>query len=344
MPFKASGRGAYGPQGQKVIKGPLAPVWVTSGTLTGASTTAYSYQLVATDDSGDAPTYALASGSLNPGLSLSSTGLISGTATGTSNTANFVVRATDVNGRSTNSGTLTIVATLAAWNTASGSLGTFNHAAAAVPEYTLSASSGVTFSLTTGSLPPGVSLNATTGVLRGRPTNNTNTTYAFGITGSGVGERSFSITTLTHTAAVQALDPNTASLSYPAVYYLGTDTQTASDNVSRMQGYRNNIYNTLSGRGVPVTTYNQNWPFNNINPYGNNMIMTGGGGTDDGDSNVAYYSYGGTAVYTKNGNTNGTFTGSWVGFYNCYYSMGGGSVGSAYMEYFYNINSYPPSS
>jgi len=113
MPFRSSGRGAYGPQGQRVLKGPLAPVWTTSGTLTGATTSAYSFQLVATDDSGDAPTYSLASGSLNPGLSLSSTGLISGTPTGTTNTANFTVRATDVNGRFTDSGTLTIVATLA---------------------------------------------------------------------------------------------------------------------------------------------------------------------------------------------------------------------------------------
>lgn len=113
MPFRSSGRGAYGPQGQRVIKGPLAPVWVTSGTLTGATTAPYSFQLQATDDSGDAPTYAIASGSLNPGLSLSSSGLISGTATGTTNTATFTVRATDVNGRFTDSGTLTLVATLA---------------------------------------------------------------------------------------------------------------------------------------------------------------------------------------------------------------------------------------
>ena len=114
MPFKSSARGAYGPQGQKVIKGPLAPVWVTSGTLTGATTAPYSFQLSATDDSGDAPTYSLASGSLNPGLTLSSTGLISGTATGTTNTATFTVRATDVNGRFTDSGTLTLVASLRA--------------------------------------------------------------------------------------------------------------------------------------------------------------------------------------------------------------------------------------
>ena len=111
MPFRSSGRGAYGPQGQRVLKGPLAPVWVTSGTLTAGGASAYSVQLVATDDSGDAPTYTVASGALPGGLSLSSSGLISGTPN-TSGTFNFTVRATDVNGRFTDSSTLTIVVSL----------------------------------------------------------------------------------------------------------------------------------------------------------------------------------------------------------------------------------------
>lgn len=108
MPFRSSGRGAYGPQGQRVLKGPLAPVWVTSGTLAQATGTPYSVQLTATDDSGDAPTYSLASGSLPPGITLSSSGLLSGTATGASTTYTFTVRATDVNGRFTDSSTLSL--------------------------------------------------------------------------------------------------------------------------------------------------------------------------------------------------------------------------------------------
>jgi hypothetical protein len=108
MPFKASGRGAYGPQGQKVIKGPLAPVWVSSGTLATAGMSAYSVQLSATDDSGDAPTYTLASGSLPPGITLSSSGLLSGNATGASTTYTFTVNATDVNGRATTSSTFSL--------------------------------------------------------------------------------------------------------------------------------------------------------------------------------------------------------------------------------------------
>jgi len=112
MPFKSSARGAYGPQGQKVIKGPLAPVWVTTGALPDGGASSYSYQLVANDDSGDAPTYTLATGSLPGGLSLSSSGLISGTPNASGN-FNFTVNATDVNGRSTTSSTLSINVSLA---------------------------------------------------------------------------------------------------------------------------------------------------------------------------------------------------------------------------------------
>lgn len=109
MPFQSSARGKYGPQGMKAMKGPLAPTWTTSGTLTQAQpSTAYSYQLVASDDSGDAPVYTLNTGSIPSGLSISSSGLLSGTPT-QSGTFTFTVNATDTNGRSTASSTLTLV-------------------------------------------------------------------------------------------------------------------------------------------------------------------------------------------------------------------------------------------
>ena len=109
MPFISSARGAYGPQGQKVVKGPLAPVWVTSGALANVNIGAgYSVQLSATDDSGDAPTYSLATGSLPSGITLSSSGILSGTAGGSAQTYTFTVNATDVNGRATTSSSLSI--------------------------------------------------------------------------------------------------------------------------------------------------------------------------------------------------------------------------------------------
>ena len=85
------------------------PVWITSGTITsGTRTVAYSYQLSAPDDSGVAPTYTLATGSLPAGLSLSSNGLLSGTPTAAA-TSTFTVNATDANSTTTQSGTLTLV-------------------------------------------------------------------------------------------------------------------------------------------------------------------------------------------------------------------------------------------
>jgi hypothetical protein len=82
--------------------GTNAPVWTTAaGALTGGGQgSAYSLQLVATDDSGAAPTYSIASGSLLTGMSLSSSGLISGTPTA-AGTASFTVNATDANGTAT---------------------------------------------------------------------------------------------------------------------------------------------------------------------------------------------------------------------------------------------------
>lgn len=109
MPFRSSGRGVYGPQGQRIFKGPLAPVWVSSGTIgtNVAQGQSYSVQLTATDDSGSAPTYALNSGTLPTGLTLSSSGLISGTPSA-AGTFTFTVNATDENGRTSTSDSLSI--------------------------------------------------------------------------------------------------------------------------------------------------------------------------------------------------------------------------------------------
>jgi len=75
------------------------PAWSTGPSLTGQNiNTPISIQLSATDSTGTV-TYSVAAGSsLPPGLSLSSSGLLSGTVTGiTSNTTyNFVVNATDI--------------------------------------------------------------------------------------------------------------------------------------------------------------------------------------------------------------------------------------------------------
>jgi len=85
------------------------PVWTTTGTLPNFTLgSSYSYTLLAPDDSGATPTFALVSGSLPTGLSLSSSGVISGTPASNAGPSSFLVSATDNNGTTTNSGTLTL--------------------------------------------------------------------------------------------------------------------------------------------------------------------------------------------------------------------------------------------
>lgn len=81
------------------------PVWVTSTTLNSATLTqAFSQTIQATDsDGGSSITYAIVSGALQTGLSLnSSTGVISGTPTGSSGTTTVTISATDSGGNAVN--------------------------------------------------------------------------------------------------------------------------------------------------------------------------------------------------------------------------------------------------
>jgi hypothetical protein len=76
-----------------------SPVWTTSSLTNAVTQLSYSFQLVATDDSGVAPTYSISSGSLPAGFSLSSSGLITGSTSSTSS-QNITFRVTDANGNS----------------------------------------------------------------------------------------------------------------------------------------------------------------------------------------------------------------------------------------------------
>jgi hypothetical protein len=101
------------PRSFSITVNALSPVWVTSGTITTIGNgSAYSYQLQATDAS--LLTYSIVSGSLPSGITLSSSGLISGTTTAiTTSTGNLSItfRATDAFGNFTNR-TLTIPTSL----------------------------------------------------------------------------------------------------------------------------------------------------------------------------------------------------------------------------------------
>ena len=157
----------------------LNPTTLPSGTV------GVYYNQTITASGGTSPyTFAVTAGSLPPGLSLSSSGVLSGTPT-TAGTYGFVLTATDANGcHVSHDYTLTIGAgctvtiSLKPGTIPGGTVGT---------AYTqmISASGGMapyTFTITAGSLPPGLTLNPSTGVISGTPA--TAGPYSFTVTAS----------------------------------------------------------------------------------------------------------------------------------------------------------------
>jgi len=178
----------------------------------GALNQTYSQQLAATG--GTQPlTWTLGSGSLPTGLILAGTGVISGTPT-ILGSFSFDVVVTDVNQASARK-SLTINITSAVTITS----GNFTGAVLAAFSQTVTAAGGTppyTFSIASGTLPTGLNLNATTGVISGTP-------------GAG-GTSTF---TVTATDARGQSGSKTISISIivppppPATITLGTTTQPA---------------------------------------------------------------------------------------------------------------------
>ena len=152
----------------------------TPATLSAATAgTAYSATIAASN--GVSPyTYVVTGGTLPAGLTLSAAGVLSGTPTSTTSQT-FTVQATDANGcTGTISYTLAPacpVLTLTPASVAAGTAGT-------AYSQTLVASGGAapyTWSLASGALPAGLTLNASTGVVGGTPTasNGSGTALSF---------------------------------------------------------------------------------------------------------------------------------------------------------------------
>jgi hypothetical protein len=166
------------------ISAGTTPNWTTPTTLPEiAKNIAYTTTLVATDSEGTDIDYSIVSGTLPSGITLNSeTGVISGTYTGSDfNTTNLLVRAVDTGGNFVDR-TFTIFSSNPLLISSPSSK--FYQGSAYSSSINASDNSTLTYSVSSGSLPAGLSLDSSTGLISGTPSNNTNTSATLRATDS----------------------------------------------------------------------------------------------------------------------------------------------------------------
>ena len=198
-----------------------APNITTTSLPAGTKTGTYSQTLAATG--GTTPyTWSVSAGILPAGLSLSSSGVISGTLSGTAVTETFTVKVTDIDGVSdtqslaiTVNGAPTITTTSLPAATRTG---TYSQTVAGTGGTT-----PYTWSLSSGTLPTGLSLGSTNGVVSGTVTGSSSQTFIVQLSDSN-GVTATQSLTITVNAA-----PTITTTSLPA----GTKTGAYSQNPGR---------------------------------------------------------------------------------------------------------------
>lgn len=241
---------------------PVPPTVTTASLPSGVVGTAYSQTLAAT---GGVTPYAwsVSTGTLPAGLSLvAGTGAISGTPT-TAGTSTFTVKVTDsASDSATQSLSITINATLAVTTTSmpDGTVGT-------AYAQSLAATGGVTpytWSISTGTVPAGLSLAASTGAISGTPT--TAGTFAFTVkvsdSASHTATQNLSLivnpavptaTTTKLTASATSVPVGT-SVTLTATVTPASGTPTPTGNVTFKDGGSTIGTGTLNGSGVATYT------------------------------------------------------------------------------------------
>lgn len=175
-----------------------APTIVVSPTtLPGGATVGSAYGTTIAASGGTAPyTFAISAGSLPAGMTLSSSGTLSGTPTA-GGTFNFTIRATDASGTpgpfsGTQDYSLSVAAptiTLPATTLVNGTMG---QAYSASLNPATGGTSPYTYAVTTGALPPGVALSPSTGALSGTPSAAGSFNFSVTATDSSTGTGPYS--------------------------------------------------------------------------------------------------------------------------------------------------------
>jgi hypothetical protein len=175
-----------------------SPVWSTGATLpTYSRNVSYSTTLVATDssDAGSTITYSVVSGSLPTGITLTSTsGVVAGTAS-IATTGTFTVRATDSGGNYVDRA-FTMPNSTPVWSTTTLPNVDWNVSYSTTLSAPDDSGNTPTFSLISGSLPAGISLNTSSGVISGTSTSSNTYSLTFRATdvNGGYVDRSLSLT------------------------------------------------------------------------------------------------------------------------------------------------------
>lgn len=197
--------------------GGTTQISITTSSLPGTTVgTAYSLTLASTGGAGTL-TWSITSGSLPAGLTLSSSGVISGTAT-TVGTSTFTVTVTD-SSNPPKSASVQFSITVSSMSITTASL----PAATVGIAYsqTLAVAGGTspyTWSVSVGALPAGLNLNSATGVISGTPTTSGTSTFTVSVSDSSAtvntATAQFSITVSAMTVTTTSLPAATVGTAY----------------------------------------------------------------------------------------------------------------------------------